>query len=52
MPFSTVIQSYQEDGRMIMKGCVQGTLFTIEKFPPTAGFKPRAARSVGQHLLT
>ena len=23
-PASTVFQSYQDDGRMIMKGCVQG----------------------------
>ena len=23
MSFSTVFQSYQDDGRMIMKGCVQ-----------------------------
>ena len=22
-PFSTVLKSYQDDGRMIMKGCVQ-----------------------------
>ena len=26
MSFSTVFQSYQDDGRMIMKGCVQWNL--------------------------
>ena len=29
--FSTVFQSYQDDGRMIMKGSVQWNPFTIEK---------------------
>ena len=23
MPFSTILQSYQDDGQMIMKGCVK-----------------------------
>ena len=27
----TVFQSYQDDGRMIMEGCVQWNSFTIEK---------------------
>ena len=33
MSFETVFQSCQDDGRMIMKGCVQGTPFMIEKVP-------------------
>ena len=28
--FLTVFQSYQDDVRMIMKGCVQWTPFTVE----------------------
>ena len=31
MSFPTVSQSYQDDGQMIMKGCVQWNLFTVEK---------------------
>ena len=35
--FSTVFLSYQEDGRLIMKGCVcSGTPFTFEKISPRA----------------
>ena len=34
--FSTVFQSYQDDGKLIMKGCVQGTPFTVEKISPRA----------------
>ena len=32
--FSTVFQSYQDDGQMIMKGCVQWNPFTVEKISP------------------
>ena len=37
--FSTVFQSYQDDGRLIMKGCVQWNLFTVEKIWPGAGIE-------------
>ena len=30
-PFSAVFQSYQDDGQIIMKGCVQWNPFTGEK---------------------
>ena len=29
--FLTVFQSYQDDAWMIMKGCVNGTPFTVER---------------------
>ena len=29
--FSAVIQSYQDDGRLIMKDCVHGAPFMVEK---------------------
>ena len=48
--FSTVFQSYQDDGRLIMKGCVQwNSVFDIEDFA-SSGDRTRAARSVGQPL--
>ena len=50
MSFSTVFQSNQDDGGMIMKGCVQWTLFTVEKNSPRAGLKLKIAKSVGQRL--
>ena len=31
---STVFQSYQDEERLIMKGCVQWNLFTVEKNLP------------------
>ena len=36
MSFSTAFQSYQDDGQMIMKGCVQWNLFMVmvEKILP------------------
>ena len=34
MSFSTVFQSYQDDGRLIMKGCVKMALFGVEKTLP------------------
>ena len=48
--FSTVFQSYQDDGRMIMKGCVQWNTYTVEKISPRAGLELATARSVGQPL--
>ena len=36
---STVFQSYQDDGRLIMKGCAQWNTFTVEKTSPRAGIK-------------
>ena len=36
--FSTVFQSYQDDGWLLMKDCVcDGILFTVEKISPHAG---------------
>ena len=34
MSFSTVFQSYQDDGQMIMKGCIHGARFMAEKVLP------------------
>ena len=48
MSISTVLQSYQGDGQMIMKGCVQWNPFTVEKTSPPAGLELRTTRSVGQ----
>ena len=48
--FSTLFRSYQDDGQMIMKGCVQWNPFTVEKFLSRVGLKPRTARSVDQGL--
>ena len=35
--FSRAFQSYQDDGQMIMKGCVQWNLFMIEKISTSGG---------------
>ena len=61
MSFSTVLQSYQDDGRVIMKAVCTQTPFTVEKRRPPrgggggggggGGLKLATARSVGQ-LLT
>ena len=48
--FSTVLHSYQEDERMIMKDYCNGTPFTVEKISP-AGLKFETARSVGKRLI-
>ena len=48
--FSTVFQSYQDDGQMIMKGLCNGILFTAEKISPRSGLELWTARSVGQRL--
>ena len=38
--FSSVFQSYQDDGRLIMKGCVcNGAPFTAKKISPRAGIE-------------
>ena len=42
--FSTVFQSYQDDGWVIMKGCVQWTPFMAGKISPQAGLELRIAR--------
>ena len=46
--FSTVFQSYQDDGRLIMKGLCNGSPFTVEKISPPAGIE--LGRSVGQRV--
>ena len=46
--FSTVFQSYLDYERLIMKGCDNGALFTVEKILPRAGIELGTARSVGQ----
>ena len=47
---STVFQSYQDDGWMIMNSSVQWNRFRVERFPPEAEIEPGTARSVGQRL--
>ena len=42
--FSTVFQSYQDDGQMIMKGCVQWNPFMVEKISPSGGIDPGTFR--------
>ena len=37
--FSTIFQSYQDDGQMLMKGLHNGTLVTVKKISPQAGLK-------------
>ena len=44
---SSVFHSYQDDERLIMKGCVQWNLFTVEKNSPRAGLEFWTARSTG-----
>ena len=44
---STVFQSYQDDGWMITKGCVQWDPSTVKKITPRAGLELGADRSVG-----
>ena len=46
--FSTVFQSYQDDGRMIMKTVCNGTPFTNEKNSPGAGIEAGTVRSPGR----
>ena len=39
MSFSTVFQSYKDDGRLIMKAVCNGAPFTVEQISPQAGIK-------------
>ena len=48
--FSILFQSYQDDGRMIMKGCVHWNPVSVEKISPRAGIELGTARLVGQRL--
>ena len=48
--FLTVFQSYQADGQMIMKGCVQWNPVYGVKILPQVGLDLGATRSVGQHM--
>ena len=47
-----VFQTYQDDGRVIMKGCVQWNPVYGWKnlILPTAGLGPGTAKSAGKHL--
>ena len=48
--FSTVFKLYQDEGRLIMKGCVQwSSVYGIEDFV-SSGDGTWSARSVGQRL--
>ena len=48
--FSTVIQSYQDDGQVIMKGDNEWNPFTTKRSPHQAGLTPGPTRSVSQGL--
>ena len=48
--FSTVFQSYQDDWRLIMKGCVQWNFVNGREDFASSGDQTRSARSVGQRL--
>ena len=49
--FSTVFQSYQDDGGMIIKRAVcNGIPFKLEEISPQAGLELVTPRSVGQRL--
>ena len=52
--FSTVFQSYQDDGRVIMKGSAQvcnGIPFTVEKISSRTELELGTDSSVGQRLI-
>ena len=49
--FSTVCQSYQDDGRIIMRGVCNGTPFTAEKNSHRARPEPGKASSVAKCLI-
>ena len=50
--FSTVFQLYQDDGKLIMKGCVQwNSIYGREDFT-SSGDRTRSARSVDQRFPT
>ena len=44
--FSTVFQSYQDDGRMLKKSYVQWNPVLVEKISPRAGHKLGTANDV------
>ena len=48
-PYSTVFQSYQDNGRLIMKGCVNGTPLRLRRIrlEQSSNLRP-----VGQRLPT
>lgn len=49
--FTTALQSYQDDGRVITKVSMQwSALFTIEKNSTSSGYRPGTARSAVQRL--
>ena len=51
-PFLTVFQSYQDDGWVIMKDCVQhNSVYDLKDLLPQVGSKLGTNRSVGQHLI-
>ena len=52
MSLSIVFQSYQDDGQVIMKGCVQWNLFIVETILPQAGLElgtPRSEKNSALH---
>ena len=48
--FSAVFQSYKDDGRLIMKDCVQWNSVCGGEDFASSGDRTRSARSVGQRL--
>ena len=48
--FSTEFQSYQDDGRMIMKDCATEPRLWLKRSLPQVGIEPGIARSVGPRL--
>ena len=50
MSFSTVFQSYQYDGRLIMKCCMQWNSVYGQQDFVLSGDRTQSARSVGQPL--
>ena len=48
MSFSTVFHSYQVDGRVIMKGCMQSNpRLCLESFSPSVGIEPSRDQATG-----
>ena len=54
MSFSTVFQSYLDDGWVVMKGnerlCVMGPCLRLQRYLPQAKLGPRTAGSVGKRI--
>ena len=46
---STVFQSYRDDVRMIMEGCMHWNMYTVEKISPQVGLEAATARSVASN---